>query len=88
MPALTHAVGSAEGPASEGLQGRKPRSACRAPGMLGVAMGIAPSVGAWTVRALAMEAATSTRRMRLKRSRHGPDGARGLGSDEAGARRR
>lgn len=50
MPALAHGVGLAEGPAFEGLQGRKPRSAGRALDMLGAAMGIAPDLVARAVR--------------------------------------
>jgi hypothetical protein len=50
MPALALEIGLAAGPAFEGVQGRKPRSAGRAVVMPGAAMGIAWRRGAWTVR--------------------------------------
>jgi hypothetical protein len=45
MPALAQEIGLAVGPAFEGLQGRKPRSAGRAVVMPGAAMGLRGAAG-------------------------------------------
>jgi hypothetical protein len=57
MPAIAHEVALAGGPASEGLQGRKPRSAGRALVERGAAMGIASGAG---TRAMGAGAAAGT----------------------------
>jgi hypothetical protein len=88
MPALAQGVGSAEGPAFEGLQGRKPRSAGEALVMLGAAMGIAGRAGTRAAGSWAVAVAASASGRRSERSRRGPDGVRGLGYDATDAWRR
>ena len=62
MPALAWEVGPAEGPASEGLQGRKPRSAGRELVQMGAAMEISPTVRRREMSALAADAAAGAGR--------------------------